>query len=124
MFKRRIYIVEPDPFITTMLIQTLNQLGHQVCGIATSADAAIEDLRELSADLVITEITLNGYKTGIDLAHHINANLHIPFIFQSTVSERAIIDKALKTGPAALMRKPANRQKLSLAITSAVGVLA
>lgn len=124
MFKLNIYLIEPDPLIATMLIETLNQLGHQVCGIATSAEAAIEELSEANADLVITDIKLAGHKTGIDLANHINTNLHIPFIFQSKVSDSAIINKALESGPCALMRKPANKQKLSLAITNVVGVLA
>jgi len=124
MFKLNIYIVESDPFIATMLIQTLHQLGHKVCGAAISASAAIEGLPEANADLVITDIEFNDQITGIDLANYLNNYLHIPFIFQSTISAMAIIDKALKTGPAALMPKPANKQKLSLAITNAVGVLA
>lgn len=124
MFKLNIFIVESDPFVATLLIETLSKLGHQVCGAATCAADAIEDLAEANPDLVIMDLKFHDQSTGIELADYINTNLHIPFIFQSNVNNRAIISKALKTGPSALMRKPANKQKLSLAITNLVGVFA
>lgn len=123
MLKLNIYIVENDPFIATMLVQTISSLGHHICGVAPSVDAAIDTLPQTNADLVIADLMLNGYKTGIDLAHYINTHLHIPFIFQSTTTNIELIDQALKAGASALMTKPANKQKLSLAIKSAVKVL-
>ena len=123
MHKLNIYIVEDDPFIATMLVQTVIGMGHSVCGLATSAHKAINELEELNGDLVVSDILLNGQNDGIDLGDYINTHLHIPFIFQSSVTDTHVIVNALLTGASAVMAKPANKQKLELAINSSVNVL-
>lgn len=123
MHQLNIYIVEDDPFIATMLVQTINGIGHRVCGLATSFHEAISALEQADADLVISDILLNGQNDGIDLGDYINTHLHIPFIFQSSVTDSHTIVKALFTGASAVMAKPANKQKLKLAINNSVNVL-
>ncbi|QKJ32323.1 response regulator [Mucilaginibacter mali] len=118
MPKLNIYIVEDEPLISRILKQTVMRLGHSVCGSATSYHDAIDGLRQADADLIITDIMLEGDKTGVDLAHYINAHLKIPFIFQSSVIDEVIIDAALKTGPLMFVPKPLDRYALSDAISA------
>lgn len=123
MHKLNIYIVEDDPFIATMLVQTIIGIGHSVCGLATSIHEAVNDLEQLNADMVISDILLNGQNDGIDLGDYINTHLHIPFIFQSSVTDTHVIVEALLSGASAVMAKPANKQKLELVINSLIQVL-
>lgn len=117
MPKLNIYIVEDEPLIARILKQTVKFIGHRVCGTATSFDAAVDGLKVAGADLIITDIMLDGDKTGVDLARYINQHLHIPFVFQSSVTDQVIIDEAIKTKPLLFVPKPLDSHLLMKAIS-------
>ena|ERR1700748_2155321 len=115
-----IYIVEDEPLISASLKHIILNAGHKIIGIAASYEDAVHDLKHKDdkVHLIITDILLEGTETGIDLANYINANLKIPFIYQSSVSDPEIINQALKTGPLAYLVKPANKMVLLNAIAT------
>ncbi|OCX53650.1 hypothetical protein BEL04_04975 [Mucilaginibacter sp. PPCGB 2223] len=92
--------------------------GHKIIGIAASYVQAVHDLQANKVHLVVTDIMLEGTETGIDLAKYINEHLHIPFIYQSSVSDPEVINEALKTGPLAYLVKPVNKMVLLNAIAT------
>ncbi|QHS54737.1 response regulator [Mucilaginibacter sp. 14171R-50] len=116
MQKLYIYIVEDNPLIACALKKMLLNIGHNICGIAECYDEAVKDLGILNVDLVITDIMLKGEQNGIDLAHYINQHLHIPFIFQSSITSADIINMAFKTGPNAFLPKPVSKAALIKAL--------
>lgn len=118
MLKLNIFIVEDEPLIARVLKQTVQYIGHHVCGTATSFDGAVRGLKHAGADLIITDIMLEGEKTGVDLANYINKYLKIPFVFQSSVIDQLVIDEALKTDPLVFMPKPLCSQVLIDVIAS------
>lgn len=118
MPKLNIYIVEDEPLIARILKQTVKYLGHSVCGSATSYTEAVLDLQQTDADLIITDIMLEGDKTGVDLAYYINTHLNIPFIFQSSVVDQTVIEAALKTNPLMFVHKPLDRETLAETIAA------
>ena len=117
MTKLNIYIVEDEPILAMLLKHTLQSMGHRVCGVAESYDDAIKDLHESEADLVITDIMLKGSETGIDIARYIKANLNIPFIFLSSISDPKMIADAMSTTPVSYLKKPVSKDVLETAIS-------
>jgi len=101
-----ILIVEDEPIIAKHLQYTLNGFGYDAGDIVTDYPTAIEILQKKVFHLVILDINLNGYQTGIDIAEYISANLQIPFLFLTSHEDMAIVNAALKTSPHAFLTKP------------------
>ncbi|MDB5126404.1 response regulator [Mucilaginibacter sp.] len=117
MQKLYVYIVEDNPLIAFALKNMLLNIGHNICRIAECYDEAIKDLRVMNVDLVITDIMLKGKENGIDLANYINHHLHIPFIFQSSITSVDIINLANQTRPNAFLLKPVSKSDMIKALT-------
>jgi DNA-binding LytR/AlgR family response regulator len=79
----KILIVEDDVIFAKGLKKDLEQLACIVVGISRNADNAIEVLKKNKVELVLIDIELEGKKTGIDVAKHINRTNRIPFIYLS-----------------------------------------
>jgi len=120
MKKKKILIVEDQLIITMDLEYMLQELGYEVCGICTSYDNAISCIKTAKPDLILVDIILYGDKTGIDLAHEINATYHIPFIFLTSHADRSTIEAAKSTNPAGYIVKPFNRNDVYASIEIAL----
>ena len=101
-----ILIVEDEHIIAKHLQYTLNGFGYHAHDVATDYPSAVEILQKKVFHLVILDINLNGYQTGIDVAEYIKENLHIPFLFLTSHEDIAIVNAALKTSPHAFLTKP------------------
>ena len=112
MPKLRVYIVEDEPLMAIALKRIIYTMGHNVCGMADCYETAVKDLRIVKADIVLTYIMIKGTKTGIDVAAFINRYLHIPFIFQSSVTCDDILKQAYDTCPNAFLQKPVSKAAL------------
>lgn len=107
-----VYIVEDNPLMAYALKSMILKMGHNICGSAECYDEAVKDLKVMHVDLVITDIMLKGRENGIDLAHYINNNLHIPFVFQSSVTCVDMIYRANQTHPNAFLPKPVSTTEM------------
>lgn len=101
-----ILIVEDEHVIAKHLQYTLNGFGYHANDVATDYHSAIEILQNKDFHLVIIDINLNGYQTGIDVAEYIREHLNIPFLFLTSHEDMAIVNAALKTSPHAFLPKP------------------
>jgi two-component SAPR family response regulator len=111
--KLNIYIVEDNLLIAASLKHMLVSLGHCVCGTSATYKKAVNELPKLKVDLVITDIVLEGKKSGIDLGRFIKKHLHIPFIYQSSVVCNDVISAAMDNLPDAYLSKPVSKAQLS-----------
>ncbi|WP_166417280.1 hybrid sensor histidine kinase/response regulator [Cochlodiniinecator piscidefendens] len=67
---RMILLVEDTPDIRTTVREMLVELGHSVIEAATAEEG--ETLAEVSGiDLILSDISLAGEKTGLDMLHHL-----------------------------------------------------
>ena len=78
-----ILIVENEITFAKVLKLNLEQLGCNITGIARTAADAIDLFNTSKTELVLIDIALDGSKTGIDVARHINRTNSIPFIYLS-----------------------------------------
>lgn len=115
----KILIVEDELIIAEDMKYMLHQ-KYIVTGIAISFDEAIECIKVRLPDIVILDINLLGKKNGIDLAHYINANIGIPFIFVTSLGDKDSLEKAKLTFPYAYLIKPFEKSNLFAAIEIAL----
>lgn len=118
--KVQILIVEDELIIADYMQECLQKLGYEVVEICIDFDEAVAALQQHKPDIVLIDITLKGTKTGIDLGNYIKHNLHIPFIFASSHSDKATIDKAKEALPYSYLIKPFSEEDLYAAIETAL----
>ncbi len=120
MSTARILIVE-DEAVTAMAIRKhLTNLGYSVCGIAHTAELAIQQAMEEKPDLILMDIRLTGKRTGIDAAIEIKTRNDIPIIYLTAFSNDDYIREAKKTEPYGYILKPVREQELKTAIEVAL----
>ena len=120
MSKVKILIVEDEIIIAEDIASRLLGMGYDVAEIANDVDKATDSLINNNIDIVLIDIALPGYKTGIDLAQAINKEFHLPFIFLTSLSDENTVKKAGKTKPAAYLLKPFNDNQVRISIEMAL----
>ena len=94
MPKIKIGIVEDEVVIAHTIESTLDDLGYEYCGPASSYGEALELLETDKPDLLLLDINLSGKRDGIDLAEKINLLYRLPFIFLTANSDLTTIDRS------------------------------
>jgi PAS domain S-box-containing protein len=120
MSKTAILIVEDEGIVAKDLARKLEQLGHEVAGIAESAEEAIELTRRLRPDLILMDIWLKGPMDGIDAAEAIRRKHDVPVIYLTAHSDPATLARAKVTGPFGYILKPFEQRELATQIVMAL----
>ncbi len=112
----RILIIEDELIISQDMTNLLTQMGYEVIGDAMDFDEAITILERETPDMILLDINLNGKRDGIDLAAEINRRFQIPFIFTTSYSDAATLERARATNPVNYLVKPFKQEQLYTAI--------
>jgi len=120
----RILIVEDELIIAEDVRGMLGRMGYEVIGNAMDFQEAVAILESAKPDLILLDVNLNGKKDGIDLAKLINENYKIPFIYTTSYSDAATLERAKTTQPANYLVKPFKEAQLFTAIEMALHRLA
>lgn len=115
-----ILLIEDDALSAESTAMLLEEFGFTVKAIADSIESAISHLNKNSFDIALVDIDLNGKKSGIELGSIISKQFHIPFIFVTGITDKALITEALKAKPAAYLVKPPNPETLFACIQTAI----
>ena len=108
----KIGIVEDELIIANLIANTLKKIGYQTTKIASTYNEALEMLDAEKPDVVLLDIQIKGSKDGIELAHTINTNYNIPFIFLTANADAATLERAKATNPPAFLVKPFTKDDL------------
>jgi len=111
-----ILVVEDDALVRADLCASLTELGYLVLGEAGCIDDARQALRDLAPDLVLLDIHLGQGQEGIELAHLINREAMIPFIYLTAHHDVATLRALRETLPAGFVLKPYDDNRLRAAI--------
>jgi CheY-like chemotaxis protein len=76
----RVIIVEDNALAVVDLREILEIAGHEVVGVAATADEAIP-MGETGADLALVDIQLADGSSGLDVAEHFAEAYGIPSLF-------------------------------------------
>ena len=119
---KKIHIVEDQPITTLAIRKILEDLGYQIAGISTNYEESLAILRKGKPDLILIDIYLQGKKTGIDLAHKINADFKVPFIFITSHADQITIQSAKTTKPFGYIVKPFESKAIFASIEMALSL--
>ncbi len=112
MSKRRILVVEDDNLLAGEIRNTLNGLGYEVSGTASSGEEAISRAAEMHPDLVLMDIVLKGNVDGVRAAEHISSHFGIPVVYLSARADDATLRRARITEPYGYILKPFEKREL------------
>lgn len=112
----KIYILEDEIITQELLKLTLEDLDFTICGMATSAEMALNEIDNLKPDIAILDIRVEGNQSGIWLGNQ----LDIPIIYLTAFNDVETIKAAIATKPASYLVKPFNNKDLFIAVELAV----
>lgn len=115
-----VLIVEDELIIANDLQDILESNNYHVIGIAKSYDLAINKLSAKQPDIVLLDIQIDGSKDGIDLANTIRNEYEIPFVFISSHTDRATLDRAKESKPNGFLVKPFEDEDVFVAVEMAL----
>jgi len=88
-----VLIVEDERIIALDLANKVKRLGHQLLGVAHSGPEAVRMAGELSPDLVLMDIMLDGSFDGIEAARRIREERAVPVVFVSACNDQATMER-------------------------------
>jgi len=100
----RVLIIEDEPVIAMHLQDIVEEMGHSVCGLASTHDEATELSRSTNPDLVLADIRLADGSSGIDAVKEILADRSVPVVFITAYPERLLTGE--RPEPTYLVTKP------------------
>ena len=111
---RSVLIVEDEPLIADDLLLHLEDIGIEQIDVALKYDEALEKLKQHQFDLALLDVNLSGDRDGIDLAHFINKQKPIPFIFVTSYYDESTLSRAKQTNPLAYILKPFDKRDVTI----------
>ena len=116
----RVMVVEDEAITALDLCGELQRMGYEICGVADTADGAVEMARGENPDLILMDVRLGEGGDGIDTAQRICAERETAIVFLSAHSDDATLDRALGAVPFGYLVKPFRARELKLAIEVAL----
>lgn len=120
---RKMALIVEDEFLIAEGLKTqLDAMDVNVCGVASTAEEALEMATLHSPDIVLMDVRLDSERDGVDAALDIhNANVDTRVIFVTGSREQETMDRIAMDHPAATLFKPVTHVQLRRAIEAAVG---
>ena len=110
-----VLIIEDEPVIALDIESMVQELGHDVIGVARTERQAISEVRRRRPGLVLADIQLADGSSGLDAVNTILKEIEVPVIFVTAYPERLLTGN--KPEPAFLITKPFQPEALKAAIS-------
>lgn len=114
----RVLIIEDEPLISMQLESLVEDLGHEVCGMAATRDQAVALAEAQAPTLVLADIQLADGSSGIDAVDDILGSANVPVVFITAYPERLLTGE--RSEPAFLVTKPFHEATVRAAISQAL----
>jgi CheY-like chemotaxis protein len=116
----RILVVEDEPLVSMFLESVIGDLGHVVCGCATSTAAALELARPAKCDLAFADVSLRTADDGADTAAALREQFGIPSIFVSGRARAELDERARRVAAIAILEKPYTQEDVARVLVVAM----
>ncbi|MFA4940397.1 response regulator [Brevundimonas sp.] len=113
----RILIIEDETLVAMELRFVLEDLGHEVLGVAATAKAARDLVRENDVDLALVDIHLSDGPTGINLGRELGQEMGVSVLFM-TANPGMVRDGV--AGTIGVLSKPTDEQAVQTAVDYAL----
>ena len=120
MSKINVFVVEDESIVSKDIQNSLNKIGYNVVGSASSGEKALENIRIEQPDIILMDIMLKGSMNGIDVAEIVKNELEIPVIFLTAYADESTLSKAKISEPYGYILKPFKEIDLQTSIEMAV----
>lgn len=106
-----VFIIEDELFIASDLEEIVTQLGHLVIGKARTREEAVKKLRDVPADVILSDIHLADGSSGVDAVNELLAvQTNIAVIFVTAYAERLLT--GIRPEPTFLIEKPFTKDQI------------
>lgn len=116
--RSEVLIIEDEALISMELEQIVTELGHTICGTATTHEDAVAAAEKNTPGLVLADIQLADGSSGIDAVKDILEQFSIPVIFITAFPERLLTGE--RPEPTFLITKPFQPNAIRAAISQAL----
>lgn len=116
----RILIVEDEPLIAEDLRAHLEELGYELCAVCDNALDAMAEVVARKPDLLLLDINMGDGPDGVQLAEKVRAKHATPFIFVTSHSDKATLERVKPLRPAGFIIKPFDENDLRTQIELAL----
>jgi two-component system, response regulator PdtaR len=107
-----VIVIEDEPLVALSIKDTVEELGHSVCGLARSESEAVDIVRAKRPDLALMDAHLPGAADGIEVARRLNATFGIRTVFLAGNSDHATMARITSSYPLGVVSKPFSRAQL------------
>ena len=114
----KILIVQDNHLKTVDLKNRLLDLGHEVCGVATSVPRAVKKAAEARPDLALVDLSLESEANDINVAEAIGAQINIPLLCLIDRASETQLQQAMKSDSFDYILEPLENLQLRLDIQS------
>jgi CheY-like chemotaxis protein/DNA-directed RNA polymerase specialized sigma24 family protein len=115
----RIMIIEDEAIIAMDIRAIVEDMGHDVTGIARTRDEAVDLARRDPPEMILADIQLADKSSGIDAVNHILNELgDRPIVFITAFPERLLTGD--RPEPAFLITKPYSEEQVQSAVSQAM----
>jgi AmiR/NasT family two-component response regulator len=115
----RVLIADDEAVIRLGLRTMLEEMGHQVVGMAADGPSAVRLAAKEQPDLAVLDIKMPDMD-GLEVAEAITAKRRIPVLMLTAYSDRELVERAAKLAVMAYLVKPVKEADLGLAIELAM----
>jgi CheY-like chemotaxis protein len=102
--RSRVLIIEDEPMIAMHLQQIVEDMGHEVSGMAMTHADALKRAHEVNPELVLADIQLADGSSGLEAAQDILQSFDVPVVFITAYPERLLTGE--RPEPTYLVTKP------------------
>jgi signal transduction histidine kinase len=112
----KVLICEDESLVALDLQRQIQNMGHQVLGIASNSDRAIELVKHDRPDIVVMDVHLDGEVSGTALAKVLGQQFELPSIFLTGDSDSDTIEAADASYPLGYLIKPVQADQLAVSL--------
>ncbi len=115
-----VLVVEDENIVAKDIQHSLQKMGYNVIGTASSGEKALAILKDNQPDIILMDIMLKGDMSGIDTADTVKEVYDLPVIFLTAYADESTLSKAKITEPYGYILKPFKEIDLHTSIEMAL----
>ncbi|WP_343055026.1 response regulator [Azospirillum oleiclasticum] len=112
----RLLVVEDEVIVALAIKETVEDLGHEVCGVARSEAEALRIADAHRPDIALMDVQLAGPVDGVEAARRLRADLGIRSLFLSGCADHATLARLTASYPLGVVHKPFSSAQLKVAL--------
>ena len=116
----KVLIVEDDLVVQLHMKVIVRELGYDVCGLAASANEAVQSASICPPSVVLMDIRLAGDRDGIELARELRTRHDLAVVFVTAYADEQTVERAEEVGADGYLVKPFSKPQMRAALSTAL----